>query len=44
MPIEDWQMAERLLAKLVARRFARENPHLFGPHLARVLGESTDDR
>lgn len=43
MPVEDWQMAERLLAKMVARAFAAEHPELFGAHLARALGGPAND-
>jgi len=39
MPVGDWQSAERLLAKLIARAFAADNPQLFGPRLHEVLGK-----
>jgi hypothetical protein len=31
MPVEEWQAAERLLAKLVARAYAADHPELFHP-------------
>lgn len=39
MPVTDWQTAERILAKLVARAFAVDHGELFGQHLNEVLGQ-----
>lgn len=38
------QMAETILAKLVARAFALDHPELFVPHLARAIGGPADDK
>ena len=38
MSAADYEAAERILARLVARRFAMDHPELFGPHLGEVLG------
>lgn len=37
MSEQEWRGAERLLAKLIAGRFAMDHPELSGPNLARVL-------
>jgi hypothetical protein len=42
MTARDLEMAEALLAKLVARAFAADHPELFGPHLARATGGPGD--
>lgn len=34
----DMQVAETILARLIARSFAAEHPELFGPKLDRALG------
>jgi hypothetical protein len=37
MPAEEWQAAERLLARLIARAYTADHPELFGPRLSEVL-------
>ncbi len=44
MSVCDMQVAEAILAKLVARAYAADHPELFGPHLARALGGPADDK
>ena len=34
MPVEEWQAAESLLARLVARAYAADHPELFRPAVA----------
>jgi len=38
MSLAEWEAAERILARLVARAYAAEHPELFGPRLGEVLG------
>ena len=44
MPTQDWQAAESLLARLLARAFIADRPELFDPHHARVIGGPADDK
>ncbi len=41
MPAQEWQAAESLLARLVARAYAADHPELFRPAIAK--SEPTDD-
>ena len=41
MPVEEWQAAESLLARLVARAYAADHPELFRPVVAQ--GETRED-
>ena len=40
----DLQAAEAILARLTARRFARDHATLFGPHLTRAIRGPADDK
>lgn len=42
MPDADWHASTAILAKLIARVYAREHPDLFGPNLDRLIGGQTD--
>ena len=43
MSVQDWQSAERILAKLVAQAYAADHPHLFGLPSKNVdSGEAVD--
>ncbi len=41
MPAEEWEAAERVIARLIARAYVADHPELFGPRLSQ--GVQTED-
>ncbi len=41
MPVEEWQAAESLLARLVARAYASDHPELFRPAVVPTANEES---
>jgi len=42
MPLEEWEAAERILAKLVAEAYAADHPEIFGQRQGKRESESED--